>query len=65
MEQALGSISLILILFGVVIAVLWIMLPFAVFGIKDLAKALISEQKKTNELLRKLTQQKDFPEDTV
>lgn len=32
-------------------AVLWIVLPFAIFGSKDLLKQLIREQKRTNELL--------------
>lgn len=44
----LGVIGVLLLLF---IAILWILLPFAVFGIKDLAKTLIAEQKKTNRIL--------------
>jgi len=35
-----------------VIAVLWIALPFAIFGTKDLLRQLIAEQKKTNVLLQ-------------
>ncbi len=44
----LGVIGVLLLIF---IAILWILLPFAVFGIKDLAKTLIAEQKKTNRIL--------------
>lgn len=51
---ALSGFSLVLALLALVIAVLWIFLPFSVFGIKDLAKSLISEQKRTNELLSEL-----------
>ena len=39
-------------LFLVLIVVLWIALPFAVFGTKDLLRQLIREQKRTNELLQ-------------
>lgn len=42
---------LILALLGLVIAVLWILMPFAIFGTKDLLRELIREQKKTNEIL--------------
>lgn len=46
-----GLISLILIGLGVLIGILWILMPFAIFGTKDLLKQLIREQRKTNELL--------------
>ena len=48
------SLAIILTLLGIVIAILWILMPFAVFGLKDLAKSLIAEQKRTNTLLAKL-----------
>lgn len=38
-------------LFGIVIAILWILLPFAIFGMKDLIRELIVETRKTNQLL--------------
>lgn len=38
-------------LFGIVLAVLWFLLPFAVFGVKDRLDTLIKVQKKTNTLL--------------
>jgi F0F1-type ATP synthase membrane subunit b/b' len=34
-----------------VVVVLWICMPFAIFGTKPLLRVLIAEQKKTNELL--------------
>lgn len=58
MNEGLGAIYLVLVLVGFVLAVLWICLPFAVFGIKDLARVLIEEQRKTNDLLQKLLSQK-------
>lgn len=39
----------------VVLAVVWIALPFAVFGIKPLLQELIAEVRKTNALLEGLT----------
>jgi hypothetical protein len=37
--------------FGVVLAVLWLMLPFALFGTKALLRQLIAETQRTNVLL--------------
>ncbi len=34
--------------------VLWLLLPFSVFGIKGLIREAIEEQKRTNELLTKI-----------
>ena len=54
MEAAAAGMSvvvLILALLGLLIAVLWILMPFAIFGTKDLLRELIREQKKTNEIL--------------
>jgi len=45
---------------ALVIAVLWILLPFAVFGTKDLLKELLTETKRTNELLSTLAK-RDVP----
>lgn len=39
-------------LFAVLIAILWIILPFAMFGIKPLLRELIREQRTTNSLLK-------------
>lgn len=43
----LGAIATLFLIF---VAILWMLLPFAVFGVKDLAKELIAEQKKSSEL---------------
>ena len=54
---AMGGFGVFLAVLAVVVALLWIFLPFAVFGIKDLAKSLIEEQKRTNALLTELAAQ--------
>lgn len=40
-----GGIGFLFVLFLLVLAILWFLLPFAVFGIKDLLKELIRELK--------------------
>jgi len=50
----LGGIYLFVIIVGVIIAILWILLPFAVFGLKDLMRKVLSEQRRTNELLERI-----------
>ena len=37
--------------FGLILSILWILVPFAVFGIKPLLRQLIAEQRRTNDLL--------------
>ena len=46
-----GGVMLLLGLLVVLIGILWILMPFAIFGTKDLLRELIREQKKTNEIL--------------
>ncbi|HCV96200.1 hypothetical protein D3C87_415800 [compost metagenome] len=43
--------SLIWAIFAAVMGLVWLVVPFAIFGIKDLLRELLAEQKKTNELL--------------
>ncbi|GAB3726702.1 hypothetical protein GCM10028862_02320 [Luteimonas pelagia] len=43
--------SLFATLFLILLVVLWILVPFAIFGIKPLLKQLVAEQRRTNELL--------------
>lgn len=50
----IGAMGVLLILLGVAGLILWIVLPFSVFGIKGLIKEAIGEQKRTNELLREI-----------
>lgn len=47
-----ATIMLALMLFGILVAILWVLMPFAIFGTKDLLRTLIQEQKRTNELLQ-------------
>lgn len=47
MSDVIGIIYIL----GFVLAVLWFLLPFAVFGVKDRLETLIKLQKKTNQLL--------------
>ena len=56
--EAFGIFGVLLALLGVVIAVLWVFMPFAIFGLKDLTCDLIREQRRTNDLLEKLTTQR-------
>ena len=57
MTETYGGMAVFFILLGFVVAVLWIFMPFAVFGLKDLVKNLITKQARTNELLEALVKQ--------
>jgi len=48
----MNDLSGLLILFLIFLVFLWILLPFAVFGIKHKLDEIIELQKQTNELLR-------------
>lgn len=55
MGEGLGvGATLLVVMFLIVLAVLWGLLPFAVFGIKDVVRDATREQKRTNELLQQL-----------
>jgi hypothetical protein len=45
--------SLFLALGWAVFGLLWILVPFAIFGIKGLLREMLAEQKQTNEILRR------------
>ncbi len=49
-----AAFAIFLLVGGGAILVLWILMPFSVFGTKDLLKKLIAEQEKTNRLLRSI-----------
>jgi hypothetical protein len=49
-----AGFSLIVTVFLVILAILWFMLPFAIFGTKDKLDELIAESKATNEHLAAL-----------
>jgi hypothetical protein len=44
-------------LFVLILAILWILVPFAIFGIKPLLRELIANQKKANEILSMMATQ--------
>lgn len=49
---------------GLVLSILWILVPFAVFGIKGLLRRQIEEQRRTNELLATVAQRQQMFADT-
>lgn len=49
-----ATLYMLLFVFGLVLLVCWIVLPFAVLGVKPLLRELIAEQAKTNRLLDEL-----------
>ena len=52
--SGLAAFGLIGTLFAFVLAILWILVPFAIFGIKPLLRELISEQRKTQAMLMEI-----------
>lgn len=46
-----GTLGLVILFFLIVLAILWLLVPFAIFGIKGLLRDLIQEQRRTNALL--------------
>ena len=55
----MGAFGLLFFLLLVILLILWVALPFSIFGIKDLIREAIEEQKKTNELLKNLLEKKN------
>ena len=49
-----AAFAIFLLVGGGAILVLWILMPFSVFGTKELLKKSIAEQEKTNRLLRSI-----------
>lgn len=56
-----GSLGLLFGLFAILILILWILVPFAIFGIKPLLRQLIAEQQRTNQLLFQVATGKPIP----
>ena len=65
MASTLGSLMGIWALVALFNAILWILMPFAIFGTKPLLKTLIAEQKKTNKLLEAAAERDKLPTDVV
>lgn len=53
-----ATLILMLGLFGVVLLIVWIILPFAVLGTKPLLRELVIAQRRTNELLEQAAREK-------
>jgi hypothetical protein len=49
--SGLAAFGLVWVLFLVVLAILWVLVPFAIFGIKPLLCEMCDHQKKTNQIL--------------
>jgi hypothetical protein len=54
MEGFAGGLTLLALVFVIIVAILWILLPFAVFGMKGLIREAIQEQTKSRILLERL-----------
>lgn len=54
MVEGLAAFWLIAVVFGLLLIVCWIVLPFAVLGIKPLMREQIAASKRTNALLEQL-----------
>lgn len=50
MEAIFGSVSIFAVLFLIVLCILWILIPFAIFGIKPLLSAILAELRRANDL---------------
>lgn len=51
--EGLAGFVLLLILAGLVLLVVWIILPFAVFGVKPLLRSVLHELRRQNDLLER------------
>lgn len=52
-----SALYIALIVFGVILSILWLLVPFAIFGIKPLLRTLIAEQRKANDGITNLAHQ--------
>ena len=50
--ETMAGLMIIAWLLGIVLVIAWILLPFAMFGLKPLLRDLIKEARETNALLR-------------
>ena len=65
---SMGLISAILTIFGIIAAILWALLPFAVFGIKKRLDKIIEEMEKLNSKVAKIEKefaQKKYEKDST
>lgn len=52
-HEVLGTLMMIGIVFGVVLIIAWIVLPFAIIGTKPLLSEILAELRSLNEALRR------------
>lgn len=57
MEAVFGGFGIFAVLFLIVLAIAWIIMPFAIIGTKPILRELLQEQRRTNELLATLERQ--------
>lgn len=57
-ESLSGIMGLIVMIFLVVLAIAWTLLPFAMFGLKPLLRDLLAETRRSNQLLEALARSK-------
>jgi hypothetical protein len=54
MGEITGLFGFVGFCFLVVLSILWILVPFAIFGVKPLLRDLLAEQRKANALLMEI-----------
>jgi hypothetical protein len=53
MVETAAWLTVIMVIFGIILAAAWIILPLALIGTKPLLRQLLAETKRTNELLER------------
>ena len=48
MASQLGALGTVVLLFAILVLILWVLLPFAVFGMKPLLREILAELKTLN-----------------
>lgn len=64
MVNELAGLWAVLVLLALLVLVLWVLLPFAVFGIKPLLRQVLEEQRAQTALLRALSEARAGRTDT-
>lgn len=54
--EVLGGMYVVFVVFLVVLGILWIVMPFAIFGTKGILRSILEEQKRTNRLLERIAE---------
>lgn len=56
---AVGGLWVLLVLFALLVLVLWVLMPFAIFGTKTILRDLLRQQQRTNELLEQWARERN------